>query len=783
MDNPNLKPMVFIENTKSTIEKLKKESILRKITHLDVLFFCMALLCGRATLFSTLRPFGGAFFAAVFSKRGGYIYILAATIGQLWAGAPFYQAGKYIFAMTFFALIAQRLPHNTKQKEIIRGALFSLALALSGVFFTFASGTSTLITYYDLFLLIAECAVVFLATCAFSKGIPVIKKMKLSYTFSSTEEISLVTLLGCVLWGAKDITNFFVFNLSDIICLFIIIVFAVRLGSGKGVIAGLTMGLVSALGSGRVDISCVSYAFSALVASLLGSFGPIPACSGFLLANALITALANGSTEVLINIYDIFAACILYSIIPEKALLYLTNFGSRDEKDRIAQDERTYSEYVLLNSVNMLSRLRGRMEKLENKRHVKNEAEVRFFERLTRRSCHGCGMRKLCWNRDAQKTTQKVRDALYEYKDTGKLNWESLPENCLRPRELREGFLQMAEIYRSDLIWQGKMREIKNASYRQLDSFEKILKATQASLLKGQTFDRALADDIERKMAEENIQCDSVVVMRDSDFDPTVMLHLTCCGGFSLCDKGVQEIISEACGQKMIRAGKKDCKNCNIKYVAAPPKEMGFAFSKESRDRNVSGDSVVCSVINKSLYAAVLCDGMGSGEDAHLEAQSSVETLLDLLEVGIDGESAMEIVNSLILPLGETTFAATDLCLFNARENTVKIIKCGSAASFAKSGDRVDTLYSRSMPLGAGGKNDVESFTIPTREGDLIVMISDGVLESAAEGALKDGWLVREIENFTGDPARLSDLIVKKAMDKCGRSPKDDITVLTAYIR
>lgn len=783
MDNPNLKPMVFIENTRSTIQKFRKESFLKRITPMNVLFFVLALLCGRATLFSTLRPFGGAFFAAVFSRRGGYVYILAATIGQLWSGAPFYQAGKYIFAMTFFALVAQRLPGNIKQKELVRGGLFSFALALSGIFFTFASGGGSQITYYDIFLLIWECAVTFAATCAFSKGVPVIQKLKLSYTFSPLEEISLVTLLGCGLWGAKDITNFFVFNLSDIICLLIIIVFAVRLGTGKGVIAGLTMGLVSSLGSGRVDISCVSYAFSALVASLLGGLGAIPACSGFLLANALITALANGSTEVLINIYDIFAACILYSIIPEKVLLYLTNFGSRDEKDRVAQDERTYSEYVLLNSVNTLSRLNARMERLEESRRVKNEAELRFFERLTRKSCHGCGMRKLCWHRDVQKTTACVRNALYEYKDTGTLNWELLPENCLRPKEMREGFLQMAEIYRSDLIWQGRLREIKNASSRQMEAFEKILRATHVSLLNGQTFDRALADDIERKMAEENIQCDNVVVMRDKDFDPTVMLHLTCCGGFCLCEKGAEEIISEACGQKMIRAGKKDCKKCNIKYVAAPPKAMDFSFCKESRDKKVSGDSVIFRVINKNLYAAVLCDGMGYGEQAHLEAKSSGETLLDLLEVGIDGETAMEIVNSLILPPGEVTFSATDLCLFNARENKAQIIKCGSAASFAKSGDRVDALYSKTMPLGAGGKKDVETFTLSAKEGDIIVMISDGVLESAAEGALKDGWLIREIENFHGDPARLSDLIVEKAMEKCGKLPRDDITVLTAFIK
>lgn len=780
MDNPNLKPMVFIEKTKKTIKKLNRK---RPLTYTDILFFILSLLCGRATLLSSMRPFGGAFFAASFSKKRGYLYLLGATLGQIWSGAPFYQVGKYIFAMTVFSLIYDRFPQNNPYKEVLRGSIFSISLALAGGFFTFASKTS-FTTYYDVMLLLVECVVSFGATCAFAHGIPVIKKLKLSYSFSSLEEISLVALLGCALWGGKDISNFFIFNLSDIIGLLVVIVFAVRLGSGKGVIAGLTMGLVSALGSGRVDISCVSYAFSALGASLLGRFGAIPACSGFLLANALITALANGSTEVLINIYDIFAACFLYSIIPEKALLYLTNFGSRDEKDRIATDERAYSSYVLYNAENTVKRLSARMERLEEKRLVKNEAELRFFERLTRRSCHGCGMRRLCWNRDVQKTTSTIRGALYDYKDTGKLNWEKLPENCLRPKELRDSFLQMAEIYRCDLIWQGKLREVKNSANMQMFAFFEILKAARTALGEEQSFDRALADDITRKLTDENINCENVVVMRDKDMDPTVLLTLSPCGGFSMCEKGAAEVISTACGQEMILAGKKDCKNCNLRYVTAPINKVSFAFSKENRNKKKpSGDSVITRVINKNLYAAVLTDGMGYGEKALWESRSSGEMLLDLIEAGVEGEKAMEIVNALLIPSGEATFAATDLCLFDTKEQTAKIIKCGGAVSFSKSGDRVDALYSKTMPLGAGMKKDVESYTLSTREGDIIVMISDGVLESAREG-LKDGWIIKELEGFTGDDVgRLADLIVERAMEKCHKTPMDDITVLTAYIR
>ncbi|MBR5535289.1 MAG: SpoIIE family protein phosphatase [Clostridia bacterium] len=754
-------------------------------TPLGIFFFITGVLCSRATLLGFLRPFGGAFFGAIFSGKYTYAYIVAAILGQMLSGAPLYEMGKYIFAMTFYALITEKLPYKAKSRSSIRGGLFALSLALSGLCFMFTAAHSfTYTTLYDLMLLFLECSVSFSATVLFHKAIPIIKSLRLSYSFSSVEEISLVSFLGCALWGAKDITNFGIINLSDIVCIFIILTFAIRLGTSRGVIAGLTMGLVSALGSGRVDISSVSYAFSALAASFAGRYGAICGCSAFILANASVTALANGSTEVLINIFDIFTACIIYSIIPEKLLLRLTSFGSRDEKDRLIEDGRSYCEHVLKNAKGALDAIEGRMLRLREKRYCKGEAENRFFERTARKSCSGCGLRRVCWGRDVQKTVNTLKYALNDSIETGKFKSELMPASCLRPKEFREAFLQSAEVYRIEKMWQGKLREMQDVSQNQMWAFSKILSSAVTALSEVCFFDRALADDIARRTAEQNIECTDITVMRDSEGDPSVMLHLENCGGFSLCEKGVCEIISSACGKEMIRAGRRDCTSCNIKYVVKSPHPVTFAASGKSRSRRgASGDCVRWRVINKALYAAVLCDGMGSGEKASIESRSAADTLLDLLEAGVDGEAAAGIVNTLFIPYGEATFSAADLYLYNAREGTAKIIKCGGAATFTKSGERVDALYSKSMPIGSVLKNKVETFTLTAKSGDITVMVSDGVLESSKANVLKDTWLIDELEGFSGSNMhRLADAIVNRAMEKCEGEPIDDITVLTAII-
>ncbi len=779
MDNP----LLFI---KKSARKISAEMQKRKIplpTPLALFFFFTGILCGRATLFGMLRPFGGAFFAAIFTGKYTYIYMIGATLGQVFSAAPLYETGKYIFAMTFYALIVEKLPFRSKNKAVVRSGLFTGALALSGLCFMFTSSKGiAFTTAYDLMLLILECSVAFCATAAFYKAIPVIKNAGLSYSFTSGEEISLVSFLGCALWGAKDIASLGIINLADVICILIVLVFSVRLGSSHGVIAGLTMGLVSALGSGRVDISCVSYSFGALASSMAGVFGAIPGCSAFILANALVTALANGSTEVLISLYDIFAACLLYSLIPERILLRITSFGSRDEKDLISLDERHYCEYVLTNAKSSLTALERRMPQLQKKRYSANDIEERFFERTARKGCMGCGLRRVCWSRDFEKTVSCLTKALSDSIETGKLKGEMLPSNCLRPKEFREAFTHSAEIYRIEKMWQGKMNEMSIAAKNQMTAFSEILSAAITALSYTYTFDRALSDDISRRMQSADIACRDITVMRDEDGDPTVMLRLENCGGFSLCDKGVNDIISAACGREMIRTGKRDCTSCAVKYAVKPSSGVSFATSGKSPGKS-SGDSVRWRVINKALYAAVLCDGMGTGDKAATEARTAAETLLDLIEAGVEGEAAVKIVNSLFIPYGEATFSATDLYLYNASEKTVKIIKCGAVASFTKSGERVDALYSKSMPLGSLVKPSIETFTLPAASGDITVMISDGVLDTTGENALKDTWLIDCLESFSGNnPRILSDSILKRALEKCKSEPGDDITVLTAII-
>ncbi len=785
MDNSPLKPLIFTgKKAKKLISSVPKLRF--KLPEQFLLYVLLSFLLGRAELLGSLMPLGGAFFAAAFEGRGSYFYAFSALFGMALGGADFPKMGQYIFAMCIFALIYEKIGFSGDKRILTRSGVFSSALLISGIFFMIAaSRTEQIVLFYDSLMLFIEAAFAFFASAAFSAALPVVKRMKLSYSLSSREEISLVLLFGGALSGMKDISNVGPLNIADIICILIVLVFSVRLGGARGAVAGLSMGLVSGIGRGMIGADCVSYAFSGLAAGLCGFYGAVPGCGAFILANALITLLTNGSTEVLINIYDIFAACLLYGAIPEKVLLRITGFGTRDETVRAADDEREYAKKTVADLSTLLKDLEDRLVLLDKNRAEKYSEESKLFERTARRACSGCGMRRLCWNRDVQKTCASLRRALDEYKEMGSVSEENLPRNCLRPKEFTEAFCGMGEMYRRDLEWLAKLTEQRDAAAGRLKAVRALIAAAQKKLEAGAAFDRSLADDISRRLNDSGVECQNVSVMLDADSDPIVTLTLTGCGGFSLCENGAASIISSACGREMVRCGKKDCKTCSAKYVPAPASPPLFAFSCVARDKkSVSGDSAGFRVIGKYLYAAVLCDGMGSGKSASRESSLSAETLLDFVEAGLDGKTAMEAVSAFFLPSGEVTFSAADLWLYNAESGRSKIIKCGGAAAFSKSGEKVDAMYSKTMPLASGVSYPGETYAFSVSGGDMVVMITDGVLESAAEGAARDGWIISEMENFRGDdPKRLCDIIVDKALKKCGECPKDDITVLAAYIQ
>ena len=85
------------------------------------------------------------------------------------------------------------------------------------------------------------------------------------------------------------------------------------------------------------------------------------------------------------------------------------------------------------------------------------------------------------------------------------------------------------------------------------------------------------------------------------------------------------------------------------------------------------------------------------------------------------------------------------------------------------------------MPIGVGMNINLTEKNIPVSDGDIILMCSDGLLESKDE--IKKDWIEEFLKNSnTNNVQKISDMILAEAIDNNYGIAEDDITVIVAKI-
>ena len=74
-------------------------------------------------------------------------------------------------------------------------------------------------------------------------------------------------------------------------------------------------------------------------------------------------------------------------------------------------------------------------------------------------------------------------------------------------------------------------------------------------------------------------------------------------------------------------------------------------------------------------------------------------------------------------------------------------------------------------------------YIIINRKGDIIIMCSDGIIESNKEYQNKELWVKYLLEEInTDDVQKIADIIISEAIDNDYGKEKDDMTVIVAKV-
>ncbi|MDD6327733.1 MAG: SpoIIE family protein phosphatase [Lachnospiraceae bacterium] len=200
-------------------------------------------------------------------------------------------------------------------------------------------------------------------------------------------------------------------------------------------------------------------------------------------------------------------------------------------------------------------------------------------------------------------------------------------------------------------------------------------------------------------------------------------------------------------------------------------------------EEQVSGDNYYIGEIAAGKLLVMVADGMGNGQKASLDSSTLLEALEELLDAGFDQSMAIRIVNAYLAETNKGEhFATLDLLLLDLYTGYGSLYKQGAATTYIKRGEWMELVKSTSLPVGVIDGAVCEQCTKKFYNRDIVVLVSDGVLESIIFENKEDYLRTLLAEAETDDMDELVSGIVDDIRSMSGNRLKDDATIVACKL-
>lgn len=336
-------------------------------------------------------------------------------------------------------------------------------------------------------------------------------------------------------------------------------------------------------------------------------------------------------------------------------------------------------------------------------------------------------------------------------------------------------------------IWKNKLRDSRQAVAQQLREMSMILKDVTGS---SYVFDNLKTEEekkLRRQLRKKGIFLKSIVILNNRRGIGEVNLHMRGVKG-AITIGEVGELVSKMLGKNLYfmqngyaQVGRE---YRTYTYVEEPNFfVLHGAAKKTGSDQVVSGDHFTCMDLKTGQTLLSVSDGMGSGIQAEKESGAILELLEEMMQGGFREETAIRLINSIFMVDADVMNpAALDMGIIDMYSGVCDFLKLGASATFVKRGSWVEAIKSTSLPLGSSAKADIEMTSKKLYDGDFVIMISDGMLESICEED-KEKTISEIILGIReGKPEDMAKEILQKTLQHTDRRKEDDMTVLVTGI-
>ena len=345
------------------------------------------------------------------------------------------------------------------------------------------------------------------------------------------------------------------------------------------------------------------------------------------------------------------------------------------------------------------------------------------------------------------------------------------------------------KISKLSFAWKQKINENKKTISNQLDGVSKVINSVAEDLNTklDDTYENQI-DEIKTLLKQKEIEIDDITIKQEKNKKYVITLYIA--QEHEIVDElkkvqKVEEILTKVLKQKISLQKQKKQKDGSKTQIYSSEDQfalqIGIARTKK-QGSTVSGDSSLHTKLDDGKYLLALSDGMGSGEEAKKNSSMLLKMLKKLLTAGFDKETSMQLINSsMALNNGQDMYATLDMCILDLYKGNIEFIKNGSPESIIKTGNEIKTIESISLPAGIMNNIDLVTYDMDGKQGDILIMCTDGIIDSKKENSK---WLEETVKNITTQNVqKIADIILGEAIDNNYGIPKDDMTVIVAKIK
>ena len=786
----------IVNETEKTNEEIGKKNILANvISKKYIILYIVTFMVSMVNMGYNVSPFSLAIISASIANEIPIIAVIALALGGNMISTGL--NGTISFVITLLIFFASFLIKEPKFNDSSRNEKVMLAKRIFGssLIVNIAQVFMTQVLIYDILVAISMSIVIAIFYKIFANSLAIIVNYDEKMAFSIEEVLGTSLLISIALCCLGNL-SIFGFSVRNVLSIFIVLLLGWKNGILIGTTAGATIGVTLGIIANSEPVVVAAYALSGMIAGILNKFGKIGVIGGFILGNIILSYVANGMVENVILFKEILIAGIALLVIPKNINLNIENIIGDNKFLPVGTNRGLNRSRETVNKLNNVSKAVKDMAD-----NYKNVAVTKITAEDIREKNKQKFISELLNNIEylneniLYETIENVEGQIVDDIFTELMNKQFIKENDLlrilaRNNNYVVGFGQNNDkltrdvekmtqainsafrISKMNFIWSIRLDEEKKNFETQLNGVSKAISEIANDIdaeIDSDDENNEKKEQIVLILKQKEILVQEISINKKENERYRIELYIEKSDKKDI-EKIITNVLTKTLNEEIVITDVQEIKSEHtVKYLAISDDKfiLDIGKSVEVKDNMpVSGDSIVQEKLKDGKYLIAISDGMGSGPEARKSSQIVTKMLKRLLDSGFERNTSIDLINANLLNVSDDVFATIDIAVVDLYKGNIEFIKNGACPTYIKNKRKIQIIKSLTLPAGIVKNASTDVFDKDIENNDIIVMCSDGILDSNIEYKNKELWIKYLLEDMeVTNPQKIADIILNESVD------------------